>query len=140
MDSLRTNPDRMFAGRDHVHTAVYRFVAEVREDGGPSAATALDRPFDGVIMVAVGSGEGIACAEKLMSDALPVAAVFTTERVVLSEVEPPPFDLVLGFTVGDPIAAWHANAGYAITLLPTVGFASPFVRTIPGTDQYMEEL
>ena len=38
MESLRGQADRMFAGRDHLHTAVYRFVSEHR------AAAAGRRP------------------------------------------------------------------------------------------------
>ena len=71
---------------------------------------------------------------------LPVAAVFTPERVILSEVDPPPFDLVLGFTAGDPIDAWRARVEPMLASLPAVGFASPFLRTIPGTDTYVDDL
>jgi len=140
MEALRAQADRMFAGRDHVHTAVYRFAAEVRSDGGPSAATALDRPFAGVIAMAVDGGSGRAGAEQLVGPELPVAAVFTPERVILSEFVPPPFDLVLGFTAGDPLDAWRARVDPALASMPAVGFASPFVRTIPGTDTHIDEL
>jgi hypothetical protein len=140
MESLRADADRMFAGRDHLYTAVYRFQAEARVDGGPGAATALDRPFDGVIAMAVPRAEGQECAERLVGPELPVTAVFAPERVVMAEVEPPPFDLVLGFTDGDPLDAWRARAEPLLASLPVVGFASPFLRTIPGTDTYIDDL
>ncbi len=140
MESLREQADRMFAGRDHLHTVAYRFTVEARPDDGPAAATALDRPFDGVIAVAVPSGDGPDCAQLLAGPELPIAAVFTPERVIMSEVDPPPFDLVLGFTDGDPIDAWHSRVEPALASLPTVGFASPFLRTIPGTDTYMDQV
>jgi hypothetical protein len=66
--------------------------------------------------------------------------VFSVERVVMAEGETPPYDLVLGFTVGDPIGAWHARVASALASMPGVGFASPFIRTIPGTDAYVEDL
>ena len=140
MESLRVEGDRMFAGRDHLHTAAYRFSAEVSTAGGPGAATALDRPFDGVIVAAVPPGDGLDCATRLVGPDVPVAAVFATERVIMSEVAPPPFDLVLSFTVGDPLDAWRERIGSVLASLPTVGFASPFLRTIPGTDTYIDEL
>ncbi len=46
----------MFVGRDHIHTAVYRYCCEVRADDAPSAAVALDHGFAGVIAVAVPPG------------------------------------------------------------------------------------
>jgi hypothetical protein len=140
MESLRTQADRMFAGRDHLYTAVYRFAGEARTERGPAAATALDRPFDGVIAMAVQAWGGSTAAEKVVGPELPVAARFTVERVIMAEVELPPFDLVLGFTAGSPIDAWHARVDPALASLPTVGFASPFIRTIPGTDAYIEDL
>ena len=66
--------------------------------------------------------------------------MFSPERVILAEVEPPAHDLVLGFTAGDPIEAWNARVAPALASIPDVGFASPFVRTIPGTDAYVDDL
>jgi len=140
MGQLQSQPDRMFAGRDHMRTAVYRFEHEVRTEGGVSAATALDHPFAGVIALAVHARSGPGAMRAIVGPEIPTAAVFSTERVVMAEGEPPPYDLVLGFTVGDPIDAWHARVATALASMPGVGFASPFIRTIPGTDAYVEEL
>ena len=140
MAVLREQPDRMFAGRDHVFTAVYRFGTEVRAEGGTSAATALDRPYPGLIAMAVGRGEGAPAAASVVGRELPVATVFTPERVILSDVEPPAIDLVLGFTADDPVDAWRARVEPALASIANVGFASPFLRTIPGTDTYVDDL
>ena len=63
MGRLAAEGDRMFAGRDHLHTAAYHFVSEARADGGSSAATALDHPFAGLAMIAVEPGRGGALAD-----------------------------------------------------------------------------
>jgi hypothetical protein len=69
-----------------------------------------------------------------------VVVGFTPERVILSQAEPPPHALVLGFTPDDPLAAWRARVEPALARLPGVGFASPFLRTIPGTDAYVDDI
>jgi hypothetical protein len=134
--------DRMFAGRDHVHTAVYRFSCEVRADDGVSAAVALDHGFAGVIAIAVppGADPVEACAREIVGPELPVVVGLEHESVLLSQAEPPPHSLALAFAPGDPIDAWRARVEPALARLPVVGFASPFVRTIPGTDAYVDDL
>jgi hypothetical protein len=136
MEKLRDQPGRMFAGRDHIHTAVYRFTAEAVADGGVSAATALDHPFVGAIAIAVPPGEGAEIAQNFVGPGHATAAVFTRERVIMASAVPPDHDLVLGFTWGDPFVAWRS----VTPLLDRVGFASPFLRTIPGTDTYTNDL
>jgi hypothetical protein len=141
MDALRAE-DRMFAGRDHLHTAVYRYCCEVRADDGPSAAVALDHGFAGVIAIAVPADaeSAEACAREIVGPELPVAVALAQERVILSQTDPPAHSLVLGFTPDDPLEAWRSRVEPALTRLPTVGFAGPFVRTIPGTDAYVDDL
>ena len=141
MEGLRAH-DRMFAGRDHIHTAVYRYCCEVRADDAPSAAVALDHGFAGVIAVAVpaGADSAEACAREMVAPELPVVVGLTPERVILSQADPPPHALVLGFTPGDPLEAWRSRVEPALARLPAVGFASPFLRTIPGTDAYVDDL
>jgi len=141
MQRLRAQ-DRMFPGRDHIHTAVYRYCCEVRADDAPTAAVALDHGFAGVIAIAVAPGAAAAesCAREIAGPELPVVVGLTPERVILSQAEPPPHALVLGFTAGDPLDAWHARIEPALARMPAVGFASPFLRTIPGTDSYVDEL
>jgi|tagenome__1003787_1003787.scaffolds.fasta_scaffold20955570_4 hypothetical protein len=140
MGKLGREGDRMFAGRDHLQTGAYRFVGEARAPGGTSAATALDHPFAGLIAIAVPSGAGAACADALVGEHVPVTAVLAHERVIMAEAEAPAHDLVLGFTAGDPLVAWDARAIEVLATTPDVGFASPFLRTIPGTDTYVDEL
>lgn len=137
MERLRGESDRMFAGRDHLQTGVYRFRHECRAATGVSAATAIDHPFAGVVLLAVPRGEAAATADALVHDDVPTVAGFVPERTILTTTQPPPHELVLGFTPGDPLAVWDARVG---PLLDGVGFASPFVRTIPGTDTYTEDL
>jgi hypothetical protein len=140
MDQLRAQSDRMFAGRDHLRTAVYRFEHELRTGKGVSAATALDHPFAGVIVLAVNARSGPAAMRSIVGAEIPTAAVFSTERVLMAEGDAPPYDLVLGFTEEDPIAAWHARVAPVLASLAHIGFASPFIRTIPGTDAYVGEI
>jgi hypothetical protein len=140
MEKLRAQPDRMFAGRDHLHTSVYRFAQELRFDSGVSAATALDHPHTGLVALATTPGTGSSAADAIVGAELPVAAVFTPERAILSQAEPPAHDLVLAFAERDPIVAWRARVAPAFDALAGVGFASPFVRTIPGTDAYTDDL
>jgi hypothetical protein len=140
MGTLAAEGDRMFAGRDHVHTAAYRFLSESRAPGASSAATALDHPFAGVIAIAVTAGGGAACADALIGDELAVAAVFAPERLIMAEAEAPVHDLVLAFAAGDPLTAWDARVVPVLAPRHDVGFASPFLRTIPGTDTYVDDL
>jgi hypothetical protein len=141
MDVLRAE-DRMFAGRDHLHTAVYRFGCEVRADDAPSAAVALDHGFAGLIAIAVPADaeSAEACAREIVGSEIPVAVGLVQERVILSQADPPAHSLVLGFTPDDPVTAWRSRVEPALARLPTVGFAGPFVRTIPGTDAYVDDL
>jgi hypothetical protein len=116
---------RLFPGRDHVHTAVYRFVAQ----SGPIAATvALDRGFAGVIAVA--DDQVVPRLD------LPAVVVLELERTIMSEAAPPPHRLALGFCEADPGETFGACAA----LVAGCGFASPFLATRPGTDDYADEL
>jgi hypothetical protein len=38
------------------------------------------------------------------------------------------------------LEVWRARIEPALARLPAVGFASPFLRTIPGTDAYVDDL
>ena len=90
-----------------------------------------------LVLLAVPPGAAVDMAAALVSDDIPTVAVFATERTILTTTEPPAHELVLGFTPGDPVAAWSRRGG---PLVNGVGFASPFVRTIPGTDAYTDDL
>lgn len=137
--------DRMFPGRDHVHTARYRFDWEV---GDPPAALALDRPFAGVVAIALArDGDVERWASDLAGDGLPVAAAFTEERLIMSTLgdaavrDPDSHVLVLAFVDGDVLPVWRDRVEPALgDDRVRVLYASPFLRTVPGTDLYVDEL
>jgi hypothetical protein len=114
--------NRMFAGRDHLHTAVYRYGWEA---GAELAITALARGFPGVIVRA--DPDPASRIEGAVTVGLRL------ERTILSEAAPGPHELQIAFCAGDPCAA------FASTPTASAGFASPFLATIPGTDAYTED-
>jgi hypothetical protein len=117
--------DRLFPGRDHVHTAVYRAVAQ---SDPVEAVVALDRGLAGAIVVA---------DEHLPARLdLAVSVRLRLERTIVSQADPPPHELVIGFCAADPIADFRA-LGPAVS---GFGFASPFLATVPGTDIYTDAL
>jgi hypothetical protein len=121
---------RLFPGRDHVHTAVYRWIWQ---SGAVDGVVALDRGFAGAIVVA---DEHAASHLDLPVAVLPAAVGLRLERTIVSQAAPPAHELVLGLCAGDPLAAFK-------TLSPRVagcGFASPFLAAIPGTDEYADDL
>ncbi len=113
---------RLFPGRDHVHTAVY---ACVRQDA--DAVLALERGYAGVVAAADVDG-----APELSP---PAAVRLRLDRTIISQADPPPHELVLGFCAGDPLEAFRAQPALA-----TCGFASPFLATVPATDTYTGDL
>jgi hypothetical protein len=145
VDALKAQ-DRMFPARDHVHTAVYRYDWEASIDDGPPALVALDRCFDGVVAIAMEREDCIdAWALELVGEGVPVAAAFTQERLIMSVLgdaavsDPESHALVLAFVDGDVLSAWRDRVEPALRDV-RVRFASPFVRTVPGTDRYVDEL
>jgi hypothetical protein len=116
---------RLFPGRDHVHTAVYRAVSQ---SDPIESIVALDRGMAGAIVVAD--------EHEVPALPVPVWVGLTLERTIVSQADPPAHQLLVGFCAGDPVAAFRA-------LAPGVagcGFASPFVATVPGTDIYAQDL
>jgi hypothetical protein len=101
-----------------VHTAVYRYVSE---RGELPAIAALDRAFRGVV--------AIADAETLPPVDAPVVVGLTLERTIMSSARPPQHDLALAF-----------GADLNAPMPAGVGYASPFLATIPGTDTYTDQL
>jgi hypothetical protein len=135
-------PERLFAGRDHVHTAVYRYLWEIRTEDAPPPATALDHGFDGVIAIAsLAPGEWVKdWARSLLSNRMTLMLAMASKRTIMSDSEPDDHVLVLGFCRDDPLAVWRDSVAPALERAPGLGFASPFVRTVPGTDRYTDEL
>jgi hypothetical protein len=101
-----TAQGRLFEGRDHVHTAVYRCEGT---EGDPTRGT-----FGGVIAVADANS-----TPKL---SLAPSATLQLERTVMSSADPPPHALVLAFCASDPITAFREA-----DLPGDYGFASPFL-------------
>jgi hypothetical protein len=143
MEALVAEGGRMFAGRDHLHTSVYAHGWEAMLDGAPPAIAALDHPFRGVIAVAApepGASSLEAWVASRIGADLPVAVGFVPERVILSATDPGPHRLAILFCAGDPVDAWTRHVAPALAELPSIGFASPFRRTVPGTDRYTDAL
>ena len=97
-----------------------------------AAATALDHPFPGCIALAVGAGRGSDAISAVSGAELPVIALFTPERVILSAAEPPEHDLLLGFTAGDPLDAWRARARRPAGRAARRWFREPVLPYDPG--------
>jgi hypothetical protein len=110
--------NRLFAHREHVHTAVYRFAWE---RGTIPAINALDHAFAGVVAVAT-------TGDVPRIDA-PTVVGLEMERTIRSSAQPPRHTLVLAF-----------GADLEASMPSDVGFASPFLATIPGTDVYTDQL
>jgi hypothetical protein len=63
------------------------------------------------------------------------------QRVLVSVLDDvAPHSLVLAFVDGDVIDVWRHRVVPALSSLAGVGFASPFLATVPGTDTYVDEL
>lgn len=120
MDTL-VAAGRMFPHREHLHTAVYRFV---RAAGPIPAPMALAHGFAGVVATAT-------VAEPPEGSLAPCTVVLASDRTILSSADPPAHHLVLAFTDGDP-------AGAAVPPVTAGGYASPFRATVPGTDTHIE--
>jgi hypothetical protein len=118
---------RLFAEREHIHTACYR----VLDMHGAPPLDADARGTGGVIAIAdeqhMKLGRG--------PDA-PAAVSLALERTIMSSANPPEHELVLSFSRGSPLDVFRKS------MLPASprSFASPFLATIPGTDTYTEEL
>jgi hypothetical protein len=117
MDAI-TAGGRLFPGRDHVHTAVYRFV---RAKGERPAIVALDAGFAGVI----------ASSEPLNLDA-PLTVTLALDRTIISSANPPAHELVLAFC-DDPVRAFTS------TTTERCAYAGPFLAAVPGTNTHVEE-
>jgi hypothetical protein len=136
---------RMFEGRDHLHTAVYDYQWEARAGETAPACVALDAPHSGVIAVAVQDGEGADDLERWASGwvepELPLVVALRRDRLLVSILESPaPHVLLLAFVSGAVIDLWARVVAPAVARRDDVGFAGPFLATVPGTDTYADEL
>jgi hypothetical protein len=137
-----TPSERLFAGRDHVHTAVYRFLWDVRTEDAPPPATALDHGFAGVVALAsLAPSDWVKdWTKKVLSNELDLVLAFASKRTIMSQAEPTDHVLVLGFCRASPLVVWRNRIAPALDAMPGLGFASPFLRTIPGTDTHVDAL
>jgi hypothetical protein len=135
-------PERLFARRDHVHTAVYRFLWDARTEDAPPPATALDHGFAGVIALAsLAPSDWVKdWTRRVLSNELDLVLAFASKRTIMSGAQPTDHVLVLGFCRASPLDVWRARIAPALDAMPGLGFASPFLRTVPGTDTYVEAL
>jgi hypothetical protein len=135
-------PERLFAARDHVHTAVYRSHWESRTEDAPPAATALDHGFAGLIALAsIAPPDWLTdWARSVLSNDMHLLLAFTSSRTIMTTTDPIDHVLVLGFCRADPLQVWRDRIAPGLDRVPGLGFASPFLRTIPGTDAYVDEL
>ena len=117
-------------GRDHVHTAVYRCISQ---SGAVDAIVALERGFPGAIVVAAERPFPARTAGRR----LPPRSGCELDRTVISQAEPPPHELVIGFCAR---RSARRVRGAAHSTVDACGFASPFLATIPGTDTYTDDL
>ena len=137
---------RMFAGRDHLHTAVYEYLWDAAAADAPPASLALERRYPGVVAIAVAGhedGSAEAWAARLAGPELPVIVGLRRERLLVSVLgvpEPEPHLLLLALVDGDVIDVWRRRVEPALASLDGVGFGGPFLATVPGTDTYTDQL
>jgi hypothetical protein len=148
--------DRMFPHRDHIHTTMYKFRAEAHaDDDGVPVELALDRGYPGLVLMMAEPPEGKDAA--WLTDwfasrpPTPADQVATFTAVPLLADAPPDVPLtpeteritLLYFDESDPIDHWAGYETIARDLADAGGrvvYASPFVKTIPGTDTYTDRL
>lgn len=141
METLRTE-DRMFAGRDHLHTAVYDYMFEVGMADAPPGSLALDRRFPGLVAIALdGDRADGAWARELACSDVPLVVALRRQRLLVSTLgEPAAHLLLLAFVDGDVVDVWRRRIEPALAARTDVGFAGPFLATVPGTDTYTDQL
>jgi hypothetical protein len=148
--------DRMFPHRDHVHTTMYKFRADAHaDDDGVPVELALDRGYPGLVVMMAEPPEGkdaawlVEWSTARRPDPADQVAAFTSVPL-LSDAPPdvpltPETDRVclLWFDVSDPLDHWAGYEAVARDLADAGGrvvYAAPFVKTIPGTDTYTDQL
>jgi hypothetical protein len=138
----RTPPERLFAARDHIHTSVYRYLWDIRTEDAPPPATALDHGFAGVIAIAsLAPSDWLTdWAHRALANDMHLLLAFASSRTIMSTTDAVDHVLLLGFCRKDPLAVWHDRVAGRIGDVPGLGFASPFLRTLPGTDAYVDDL
>ncbi len=148
--------DRMFEDRDHVHTAMYKLRGEAHAvaDGVP-VELALDRGYPGLVVMMAEPPEGADAA--WLTDWVSVRPTGPADQVTALTSVPllanAPKDVpltpetervtLLWWSERDPLEDWAAYEAFAADLATAGGqvvFAAPFVKTVPGTDEYTDQL
>ncbi len=147
---------RMFQERDHIHTSFYNFEAEYNAKGSTMPIElALDRHYGGVVAFVINLAPGKTGADLpglLRQRDLPGDVALSGTPLPLDPTSPKdvPTDtteraVFLSFSISDPKALWddqYVPLAKAIEEagIGTIALASPFIPTIPGTDQYVDQL
>lgn len=149
--------DRMFTERDHVHTVMYRFRAEVpgREDGVP-VELALDHRSPFVVVLVADRAAG---AEASDISTWLAAQDLGAEVTAVFEPVPMPDDApsdvpstkaerrvtALAFVDGDVTDGWADRwavlpEAFASAGLGELQWVAPYRATVPGTDTHTDQL
>ncbi len=148
--------DRMFPHRDHVHTTMYKFRGESHADAdGVPVELALDRGYLGLVVMMAEPPEGkdaawlidwLASRSPAPADQI---AAFTSIPLLADAPKDVPLTpetervCMLAFDEADPLTHWDAYRSLADAIGAEGGrviFAAPFVKTVPGTDTYTDQL
>ena len=148
--------ERMFLDRDHIHTALYDYAAQLNAPGSTMPIElALDRAYPGIVAVIGEAGDGgvEAVTEWSRQRGCPADVMLVGTPLPLrgdrpADVPDQPTGnrfLHLYFSTEDPLDVWddrYASLGDDLAASGTgrVLFASPFLATVPGTDTYTDEL
>jgi hypothetical protein len=153
---------RVFMERDHTFTAFQRYLGPIYRDAeGPRDIHSLNYPYNGLVVEVVDAKDAKSrdeLVEWFRRERVPAAGSQVAMGMMFAPM-PLPGDkqpyvkdvegvddrlTVLWFTEGDPLDAWDdfAGAGDAVaaTGLGRVELMAPFIPTLPGTDEYTDEL
>jgi hypothetical protein len=149
---------RMFAERDHVHTALYGFEWSYgRDPDGVPPELALDHRYPGLVAMLVEGDAGDWYREELLPEVvpgLPVDQVLAFTPLPLLADAPGDVGrqdadaerlLLLWFLAADPADAWDEGFARHGDRLAASGrgaltWAAPFRPTVPGTDVHTDDL
>jgi hypothetical protein len=155
---------RMFAERDHIHTALYRYEwYQGRDPDGVPPELALDHRFPGMVAVIGELADGVEHDEVdrwyrdermpalLTGSPVALGARFSPIPLLVDAPSDVPRQegverrfLHLYFLDTDPADAWSGfaeeGAALAASGLGTLLWAAPFIPTVPGTDTYTDQL